>query len=768
MGTAVATRQVAPAKRADPQRSGAHRKRSVSSRPLGGLQRNVGNRALNSLLRSFPVQAKLTIGQPNDTYEREADRVADQVMRMPDGTASATQGISKGIDRISRFTAATSSFLQRAAVHDGRILDEGSCADLVAGSRWICCDPENGFERKGKTKDIEGTECPSEKFTPIFTCDHDCEKALSKQCDDADNWMAIPKSRFNNRKCNQDLVICANGSFTHAYVRDRSEREAWEVSKAIPAALGLSPDFKGVIYGDENDAAFKKDKRCHKQQAPAPKQGNPKGSSTDIQPKLIDGVIQRKCACQEGEQACECKSGGNVIQRQPHSQSTSEETSTSFPQVLNRPGRPLDVSTRNFMESRFGHSFAGVRVHTGEEAAASARAMHAQAYTLGNHIVFGASQYQPSSSSGRRLLAHELTHVVQQNASDTLRRKPFSCSTGVLTDTRCADAQGSGHPAGENLQHFAEEKHDLKPAHLAQIKAFKATWTTAGAKDDLKVHGYASCDGEPDLNVQLSCDRAESVKAELKAQGVTTTISTLAHGETDEFGAGVDDNRRVIIETVKAAPPPPPPPPGLCKGVPATTPATCVGRNGGYCSAASCFPSNPWLQCVCKTSLQICQAIDAFSFSSVQGMQLEACIDSTVLPPTKFGVKFEANSKGNWFFDTNKCIWGHWREALDPLHDASLPIPSSVTAPWRAAIAVCRSKGVGSSECCKAQVDAEQQAIDTCGKYPSSRFGTLPTDIPGAGFCSLAARQAAPSPSFSGDFGNVADRIAHGNKLCCP
>jgi len=428
------------------------------------------------------------------------------------------------------------------------------------------------------------------------------------------------------------------------------------------------------------------------------------------------------------------------------------------------------------MESRFGHDFSSVRVHTGVHAAASARSINAQAYTHGNNIVFGSNQYQPATATGRRLLAHELTHVIQQDRIPRIQRKPFPCTTGVLTDKRCSDAQGAGHPAGVNLEGFDEEKSKLKPVHFGLIAAFKKSWVAAGSKDDVKVHGYASCDGAPDLNVQLSCARAESVKARLIAEGITTTITTEAHGETDEFGGNVVDNRRAIIETIapppkpkpEPEPKPTPTPPATCKAVPGATPATCIDRNGGYCSAESCHPTNPWLKCVCGTSLQICQAIDAFSFTSADGKKLEACIDATVKPPTNLGVKFEANSKGDWFRDTNKCIWGHWKEALDALHDPTAPIAGTVTADWRAAITVCRSKGVASSDCCKAQVEAEQKAIDTCGKYPSSRFGLLPTDIPGSPLCSRAARFVAPKPPFVGDFGNVSDRIAHGNKICCP
>lgn len=77
-------------------------------------------------------------------------------------------------------------------------------------------------------------------------------------------------------------------------------------------------------------------------------------------------------------------------------------------------GHPLDAATRGFMEARFGHDFSRVRVHTDDKAAASAQAVSARAYTVGAHVVFGAGQYTPTGYAGRRLLAHELTHVVQQ------------------------------------------------------------------------------------------------------------------------------------------------------------------------------------------------------------------------------------------------------------------------------------------------------------------------------------------------------------------
>jgi hypothetical protein len=86
----------------------------------------------------------------------------------------------------------------------------------------------------------------------------------------------------------------------------------------------------------------------------------------------------------------------------------------SVDQALASPGRPLEPALRQDMEQRFGHDFSRVRVHTDARASTSAEAVHAQAYTVGHDIVFTAGSYTPGTSEGRRLLAHELIHVLQQ------------------------------------------------------------------------------------------------------------------------------------------------------------------------------------------------------------------------------------------------------------------------------------------------------------------------------------------------------------------
>jgi hypothetical protein len=91
--------------------------------------------------------------------------------------------------------------------------------------------------------------------------------------------------------------------------------------------------------------------------------------------------------------------------------------------LLRRPGVPLGAGVRADMESRFRHNFSHVRVYVGNEASESAQALGARAYTVGPNVVFGARQHRPDSSDGRRLLAHELAHVVQQSG-DSISATP--------------------------------------------------------------------------------------------------------------------------------------------------------------------------------------------------------------------------------------------------------------------------------------------------------------------------------------------------------
>lgn len=116
--------------------------------------------------------------------------------------------------------------------------------------------------------------------------------------------------------------------------------------------------------------------------------------------------------------------GGSGVQRKEseaksHDQATTENGFSVVPGT----GEPLRKEDRQFFEQRMGADFSGVRLHTGSAADASAKSIHALVYTHGEHIVFAEGQYNPASAQGKKLMAHELTHVVQQK-TETLMRTP--------------------------------------------------------------------------------------------------------------------------------------------------------------------------------------------------------------------------------------------------------------------------------------------------------------------------------------------------------
>jgi uncharacterized protein DUF4157 len=139
------------------------------------------------------------------------------------------------------------------------------------------------------------------------------------------------------------------------------------------------------------------------------------------------GLLQRQCACGQHNNGGECeecrKQNQGTLQRAAVNPAPVNNVPPIVHDVLSSLGQPLDAGTRAFMEPRFGHDFSGVRVHTDEKAADSARAVNALAYTAGRNVVFGPGQYAPDTIAGKRLLAHELTHVVQQVGSNTLQRQ---------------------------------------------------------------------------------------------------------------------------------------------------------------------------------------------------------------------------------------------------------------------------------------------------------------------------------------------------------
>jgi hypothetical protein len=232
-----------------------------------------------------------------------------------------------------------------------------------------------------------------------------------------------PKPTFIQRK------------LTVSHPEDESEREADRIADQVMrmpdplsrSALQLSPlQIQRMCTEGEGDLQRKTDP------GHAPVLEEEEGflqAKCEASPNRVESNINRKC--ESYEEADEKK-----VQRKEAADGIASPSAApvTVDQTLNSPGRPLDPIARSFMEERFDHNFSDVRVHTDDRARESARAVNALAYTVGRDVVFGQNQYAPHTTSGQQLLAHELTHVVQQDGAyvrdtargDVVSRRPDS------------------------------------------------------------------------------------------------------------------------------------------------------------------------------------------------------------------------------------------------------------------------------------------------------------------------------------------------------
>jgi hypothetical protein len=145
--------------------------------------------------------------------------------------------------------------------------------------------------------------------------------------------------------------------------------------------------------------------------------------------------IQRKCFQCEDEETAQRKPLASFIQKKEMSGNNTVASDSVSAKIgsTRGSGNTLDTTTKSFMESRFGADFSGVRIHTGDYAAQLSSDLQAQAFTVGNDIYFNSGKYTPESSSGRYLLAHELTHTLQQGGSGKLVQRTSARVTGPNT-----------------------------------------------------------------------------------------------------------------------------------------------------------------------------------------------------------------------------------------------------------------------------------------------------------------------------------------------
>jgi hypothetical protein len=171
-------------------------------------------------------------------------------------------------------------------------------------------------------------------------------------------------------------------------------------------------------------------------------------------------AVQRKCEkCEEEEGMNKRKEDEKKVHRKEVSVPSSVTAATSVAAALTGTSQTLPANLAYHFGSRMGHDFSDTKIHLGSKAAASAKAIHARAYTLGNHVVFADYQYNPDTYEGKKLIAHELAHVVQQRQGTALYRMGDQTNEqpteeGAQEEQPIATS-GSGEIRYENKRDFA-------------------------------------------------------------------------------------------------------------------------------------------------------------------------------------------------------------------------------------------------------------------------------------------------------------------------
>jgi len=170
---------------------------------------------------------------------------------------------------------------------------------------------------------------------------------------------------------------------------------------------------------------------------------------------------QRKCAACEEEEKLQRKENASTA-------GTSAGIPPGVHETLSAPGQPLDPTTRGLFEQRFGRDFSRVRVHTDGQAARTAKAIHALAFTHGQDIYFGEGQFQPGRAQGDKLLAHELTHTVQQGEASGVQVQPVERAAVNQPDE--LDGKPAAGAAEQVTSDARRQANEITPARSLAIQ----------------------------------------------------------------------------------------------------------------------------------------------------------------------------------------------------------------------------------------------------------------------------------------------------------
>lgn len=336
----------------------------------------------------FGVQAKLNIGKSNDKHEAEADRVADHV--------------------VAKKTANTETFFSPSSVVQKKLAEDVQ-------------------KQEDQNKEIQ-QKTVAETITPVVQLK---ENPIQNKLDTKKS-----EKREINKDFSKPKTVIQNKTENKVQQKQESLPNKKEIKKTetVPVKkVALKPEIQNKTEEEvqKKDEKPKEEKKAEIQKKPlvepvtppAP-QPKPENSSNTVAAKAVIQPKQEKEIQAKEEEEIQAKDDEKELQMSAGADANASDTS-NLESTLNSSkggGSPLSGKVKTEMESGIGADFSNVRIHNDSAAVQMNKQLGAQAFATGNNIYFNEGKYNPNSQSGKHLLAHELTHTVQQGAA--IRKKP--------------------------------------------------------------------------------------------------------------------------------------------------------------------------------------------------------------------------------------------------------------------------------------------------------------------------------------------------------
>jgi hypothetical protein len=466
------------------------------------------------------LQPKLRVSDPNDQFEREADHVADRVMNMP-GPASRMKDKRRGAEEEEK-----KSSLQRRTMEEetGAATEEEAAQTFSLQRREEAREEEEAqtfsLQRQEETA-TEDEEAQTFALQREMGADEEVARTASLQRREMEEE-ETPAASMQRRTMEEDTAGAEEEAQTFSL--QRQEDEAAEEEEAQTFSLQRQEDEAAEeeeaqtfsLQRQEDEAAEEEEAQTFSLQRQEDEAAEEEEAQTFSLQRQEDEAaeeeqaqtssLQRRKGEEEDEQM---QSRARRPRRHPR---ISPQFETYLRLMRRGGGQPLPDPLRSFLEPRFKRNLGDVRVHTGPRAAQLARKANARAFTVGKHIVFGSGEYRPASDQGRRLIAHELTHVLQQRGGlHSVQREVLHPEAAEPETDRSAAA---------TLERFRD---------LFQIKRSVVSPTVLNLVEELLRHALRSELGEA-LMALIEETEASTVKRTIEAGGYTLDFKVNRRG----------------------------------------------------------------------------------------------------------------------------------------------------------------------------------------------------------------------------------------------